>query len=150
MSGCCDSSSICVRQDTRCSALPQQTYPYNVPYTGAEAQLNANWIVSQTNTSTSSAPFTTNPNWPLNAGSDTNQIRTNMQAKTVFTNINLRKQNGTLFGTGMPIFRTQHEKILYIQAQYSQPVGFPPGYRDLSGNLLPPNLPNQGINTLFS
>jgi hypothetical protein len=63
-----------------------------------------------------------------------------MEAKTIFTNINLRKQNGTLFGTGMPVFRTQHEKILYIQAQYSQPVGYP-------GNT---NLPNQGINTLFS
>ena len=140
MSGCCDSSSVCVRQQTLCPPPPAQTYPYNVPYTGTESPLNTNWIVSQTNTSTSSAPFTTNPNWPLNKGSDTNQIRTNMQAKTVFTNINLRKQNGTLFGTGTPIFRTHHERLLYIQAQYSQPVGYP-------GNT---NVPNQGINTLFS
>ena len=150
MSGCCDSSSVCVRQQTLCPPPPAQTYPYNVPYTGTESPLNTNWIVSQTNTSNSPAPFTTNPNWPLNKGSDINQVRTNMEAKTIFTNINLRKQNGTLFGTGMPVFRTHHERLLYIQAQYSQPVGFPPGYRDPSGNLLPPNLPNQGINTLFS
>jgi len=140
MSGCCDSSSVCVRPQTLCPPPPQQTYPYNVPYTGTETPLRSNWIVSQTDTSMNPAPFTTNPNWPLNTGADTNQIRTNTQAKTVFNNVNLRKQNGTLFGTGMPVFRTQHEKILYIQAQYSQPLGYP-------GDS---NVPKKGINTLFS
>jgi hypothetical protein len=145
MSGCtCDSSSACVRPLTNCSALPRQLYPYNVPYTAnasdSDAQLYNNWVASQTNTATSSAPFTTNPNWPLNTGSDSNQIRTNMQAKTVFRNINQRKENGTLLGTGFPIFKSNHEKILYIQAQYSQPRGAP-GVT---------NVPNQGINTLFS
>jgi hypothetical protein len=140
MSGCCDSSSVCVRQQTLCPPPPEQTYPYNVPYTGTEIPLRSNWIVSQTDTSSNPAPFTTNPNWPLNTGADTNQIRTNTQAKTVFNNVNLRKQNGTLFGTGMPVFRTQHEKILYIQAQYSQPLGYP------GDN----NVPKKGINTLFS
>lgn len=144
MSGCECNTSVCTRPLSNCSALPRQVYPYNVPYTADGSDSNAplynNWVTSQTNTATSPAPFTTNPNWPNNTGADVNQLRTNTQAKTIFTNINQRKENGTLFGTGFPIFKSNHEKILYIQAQYSQPRGYP-------GNT---NLPNKGINTLFS
>lgn len=141
MSGCDCTTSNCVTPQIPCPIQPLQNFPYNTPYTaGEEIALRNNWIASQTNTDLNPAPFTTNPNWPYNTGSDVSQLQTNTQAKTIFNNINERKQAGTLFGTGCPIFKTQQEKILYIQAQYAQPVGFPGDNNRLK----------LGINTLFS
>ena len=127
----CNCSCNCTPPIQICPINPPPQFPYNVPYTGTEEPIASNWTISQ---STPTAQFSTNPNWPLNTGSNHSQIQTNQQAKAIFVSINDRKANGTLIGTGMPIFKSHHEKILYIQAQYSQAV----------------YLPKQGINTLFS
>ena len=124
-------SSECCNLEGIYPPNPVQRFPYNVPYTGPEEPIASNWIISQ---STPTAQFSTNPNWPLNTGSNNSQIHKNQQAKSIFVALNDRKANGTLINMGMPIFKSHHEKILYIQAQYSQAV----------------YLPKQGINTLFS
>lgn len=114
-----------------CQGSAPSTFPYNVPYTGQDATLRQNWFQSQANPT---APFTTNPNWPLNTGSNHSQIYTNQENKTIFNSINKLKEQGGLFGTGQPTFSSNQEKIKYIQAQYSQRAYGP----------------RKGINTLYS
>jgi hypothetical protein len=126
---CCDCS--CVIIPTVCPPNPPPQPPYNVPYTGTEEPLRSNWFNSQSNVA---YPFSTNPNWPLNTGANTSEIRMNQEAKTIFTNVNQRKANGTLFSSQFPTFNSYQELIKYKQAQYSQAV----------------YLPKQGINTLYS
>ena len=126
---CCDCSYICVA--TTCPSNPPPQIPYNVPYTGTEEPLRSNWYNSQSNVA---HPFSTNPNWPLNTGANTSQIKTNQEAKTIFTNTNQRKADGTLFSSQFPTFRSHQELLKYKQAQYSQAV----------------YLPKMGINTLYS
>jgi len=62
------------------------------------------------------------------------EIKTNQEAKTIFTNINQRKADGTLFSSQFPTFRSHQELLKYKQAQYSQAV----------------YLPKKGIDTLYS
>lgn len=128
---CCDCCCECPPKAITCPPNTAPQPPYNVAYTGAQADLSANWFISQ---STPSAPFSTNPNWPLNTGANHSQVQTNQQAKTIFTNINARKENGTLFPSIGPTFKSNHERILYLQAQYAQAV----------------YLPKKGINTLYT
>ena len=106
----------------QCSPNPPPQPAYNIPYTAGNSVYVNNWISSQSNPA---YPFSTNPNWPLNPGSNGSQITNNNQAKQIFTSVNSQQANGLLKGTGMPIFRTDQERMLYIQAQYSQAVYLP-------------------------
>jgi len=132
MSGCCecDCSGVILRNEVCSSTIPPQ-YPYNVPYTGREQPLKTNWLVSQ---SDPDAPFTTNPNWPLNQGANQSEILNNTKAKNIFVSINNLKDQGAAFGRNAPVFKSEQEKIAYLQAQYSQAY----------------YLPKKGINTLYS
>lgn len=141
MSDCNCNSPTTVKPATICPAPPLQNVPYNTPYTqGEEIALRNNWIANQANTEFDTKQLTTNPLVPYNTGVDVSEMRSNTAANKIFTTINQRKQAGTLFGTGCPVFRTQQEKIQYIQAQYAQPTGFPG-----SGDRV-----KLGINTLFA
>ena len=119
---------------------PVQTFQYNTPNTPAqEIALRSIWLSNQTNPLLDAKQFTANPTVSYNTGADVSELRENKQATAIFNTINQRKQSGTLIGAGCPIFRTQQEKIRYIQAQYTQPSGFP-------GD----NRVKLGISTLFS
>lgn len=126
---CCDCSCICIA--AVCPSNPPPQPRYNVPYTGTEEPLRSNWFTSQSNVA---APFSTNPNWPLNTGANVSEIKTNQEAKTIFTNVNQRKTDGTLFSSQFPTFSSHQELLKYKQAQYSQAV----------------YLPKKGIDTLYS
>lgn len=126
---CCDCS--CVSIATVCPPNPAPQPSYNIPYTGTEEPLRSNWFNSQSNVA---YPFSTNPNWPLNTGANADQIRNNQEAKTIFTNTNQRKENGTLFSSQFPTFSSHQELLKYKQAQYAQAV----------------YLPKKGIDTLYS
>jgi len=120
---------------------PLQNFQYNAPNTSAqEVALRSIWLANQNNPDLNTSQFTTNPTVPYNTGADISELRENKQATAIFNTINQRKQSGTLIGTGCPIFRTQQEKIRYIQAQYTQPAGFPGGGSRVK----------LGISTLFS
>jgi hypothetical protein len=107
----------CTTRCTTCtSAIPPQP-PYNRAFIGPDSTPTQNWIQSQSNPK---YPFTTNPNWPLNSGSNHSQIKTNNQQKHIFTYYNQQQQAGLLFKTGGPLFKSNHERLLYIQAQYNQ------------------------------
>lgn len=111
--GCGCSSFSC---SSCTSAIPPQP-PYNRIFEGQDVNLRQNWNQSQSNPK---YPFTTNPNWPLDSGSNHSQVKTNQQQKSIFTFYNQQKQAGLLFKTGGPLFKSNHERLLYIQAQYSQ------------------------------
>ena len=109
-----------------CPIPPLQNFQYNTPNTSTEeVALRSIWLANQANPTLNTEQFTTNPTVPYNTGADISELRENKQATAIFNTINQRKQSGTLIGTGCPIFRTQQEKIRYIQAQYTQPTGFP-------------------------
>lgn len=117
---CCSGNNIGCGCTTRCttctSAIPSQP-PYNRAFAGQDKAPTQNWIQSQ---SDPKYPFTTNPNWPLNSGSNHSQIKTNDQQKHIFSYYNQQKDAGLLFKTGGPLFKSNHERLLYIQAQYNQ------------------------------
>jgi hypothetical protein len=141
MSDCNCNSSTTVKPATICPTPPLQNFQYNTPNTATqEIALRSLWLTNQGNTELDTQQFTTNPTVPYNTGADVGELRTNTAATKIFNTINQRKQSGTLFGTGCPVFRTQQEKIQYIQAQYTQPTGFAGGADRVK----------LGINTLFA
>ena len=130
----CDCSQNIVFIDTTCPAPPPAyEWPYNKPYTGTEVPINTNWALTQANDP--AYPFSLNPNYPLDTGSYASQVTTNTQAKTIFVSINNLQQQGGAFGANAPVFKSNQERLAYMQAQYAQAYYL---------------YPKKGINTLYS
>lgn len=138
----CDCSCKTTCYTSQCSGGCKSTTlgpqpPYNIPYTGPDTTLRNNWLESQQfyDSANPKAPFTTNPNWPLDKGSNMSQIVTNQQNKTIFNYLNTLKEKGQLFKQARPTFSSDQERLQYINAQYAQAA-----YIDKK----------KGINTLYS
>jgi hypothetical protein len=58
----------------------------------------------------------TQPNYPLNQGSDSDQINRQMQNVSYFTSMQQQTQNGT---KPFPAFRLDQRRLMYIQGQYA-------------------------------
>lgn len=58
----------------------------------------------------------TQPNYPLNSGSDSDQINRQIQNVSYFTSLQQQTQNGT---KPFPAFRLDQRRLMYIQGQYA-------------------------------
>jgi hypothetical protein len=58
----------------------------------------------------------TQPNYPLNSGSDSDQINRQIQNVSYFTSMQQQTQNGT---KPFPAFRLDQRRLMYIQGQYA-------------------------------
>lgn len=58
----------------------------------------------------------TQPNYPLNSGSDSDQINRQRQNVSYFTSLQQQTQNGT---KPFPAFRLDQRRLMYIQGQYA-------------------------------
>lgn len=97
-----------------------QVLPTN-PYTGA-----TNPTYTQYNSLPNNKPFTLNPQYPLNQGSNASQLVNIQEAKVVFNNVNTTRLYNGASPTAPVTFKSDRERMLYIQAQASLRVGLTP------------------------
>lgn len=91
------------------------------PYTGA-----ANPTYAQYSQFPNNNAFSLNPQYPVPQGSNASQVVTNTAGKTVFNNLNVVNQ--VQQGTNQPIirFKSDQERMLYLQGQNALRVGLTP------------------------